>query len=262
MSVSFGIDVSYANGNIDWNRVKPHIEFAMIRAGYGSKTVDTKFKENAGACSALHIPFGVYWFSYALNETMARQEAKKCLATVKPYKLSCPIAFDFEYDSMAYAKKKNVVITPSKMCSIACAFLDEIIKNGYDVLLYTNSDYWYNMGFKNLKDRYPIWCATWGKDKPAVYCRMWQDSCTGKIEGIEGNVDTNVSYVKYQLAPDAGEVDTKVDSVIEKYGDIYKEIGIKIISGDYGNGDVRIAKLIQEEKDPAFAQDVVNAMLK
>ena len=46
MGVSFGIDVSYANGRIDWNKVKPHIDFAMIRAGYGSKTIDTKFKES------------------------------------------------------------------------------------------------------------------------------------------------------------------------------------------------------------------------
>lgn len=261
MGVSFGIDVSEHNGKIDWNKVKNHIEFAMIRAGYGSKTVDTKFKENAGACTALNIPFGVYWFSYALNETMARQEAKKCLATVKPYKLSCPIAFDFEYSSMAYAKKKNVVISPSKMCAIASAFLDEIINSGYNALLYTNEDYWFNMGFKNLKNKYPIWCASWGKNKPAVYCQMWQDSSTGKIEGIEGDVDTDVSYVQYEVAPDAGEVNTKVDSVIQKYGEIYKDIGNKIISGNYGNGQNRIDKLIQEERDPAFAQEIVNAMI-
>lgn len=261
MGVNFGIDVSYANGKIDWNKVKPHIDFAMIRAGYGTKTIDTKFKENAGACSALNIPFGVYWFSYALNETMAKQEARKCLATVKPYKLSCPIAFDFEYDSMAYAKKKGVIISPSKMCSIACAFLDEIIANGYDVLLYTNSDYWFNMGFKNLKDRYPIWCATWGKDKPAIYCQMWQDSSTGKIEGIEGNVDTDVSYVQYELSPDANSINAKIESVIKKYGEIYRETGAKIVHGEYGNGEARIEKLKQEGKDPSFAQEIVNAMV-
>lgn len=261
MGVSFGIDVSYANGRVDWNKVKPHIDFAMIRAGYGSKTVDTKFKENAGACTALNIPFGVYWFSYALNETMARQEAKKCLAVVKPYKLSCPIAFDFEYDSLAYAKKKGVNITASKMCSIACAFLDEILANGYPVLLYTNADFWYNKGFKNLGDRYPLWCASWGKDKPAVYCSMWQDSSTGKVEGVDGNVDTNVSYVVYTAPPDADEVNAKVASVVKKYGEIYKEISVKIIDGEYDNGQTRIERLIAEERDPAFAQEIVNAML-
>lgn len=261
MDISFGIDVSYANGKIDWNKVKPHIDFAMIRAGFGSKTIDTQFKENAGACTALKIPFGVYWFSYALNEAMAKQEAKKCLAAVKPYKLSCPIAFDFEYSSMAYAKKKGVTITPSKMCLIASAFLDEILANGYDVLLYTNADYWFNMGFKNLKDKYPIWCASWGTDKPAVYCQMWQDSCSGKIEGINGNVDTNVSYIRYQVSPDAAKINAKIQSVIEKYGETYKDIATKIIAGEYGNGQNRLDKLLCDERDPAFAQEIVNAML-
>lgn len=261
MGVCFGIDVSQHNGKIDWNKVKPHIEFAMIRAGFGSKTVDTRFKENAGACTALNIPFGVYWFSYALNEAMARQEAKKCLTAIKPYKLSCPIAFDFEYDSMAYAKKKGVVITQSKMCLIACAFLDEIINNGYDAMLYTNADYWFNMGFKNLKDKYPIWCASWGKDKPAVYCQMWQDSSTGKIEGIDGPVDTNVSYVQYKITPDAEEINAKIESVIKKYGEIYREIATKIVTGEYGNGQSRIDKLISDERDPAFAQELVNALI-
>lgn len=261
MGVSFGIDVSYANGVIEWNKVKPHINFAMIRAGYGSKTVDTKFKENAGACSALNIPFGVYWFSYALNETMAKQEAKKCLSVIKPYKLSCPVAFDFEYDSMLYAKKKGVAISPSKMCSIASAFLDEIISNGYNVMLYTNADYWFNMGFKNLKNKYPIWCASWGKDKPAIYCQMWQDSSTGKIEGISGNVDTNVSYIQYKITPSNDTVNEKVDSIIKKYGEIYKDIGNRIIAGEYGNGEERITKLSSEKKDPSFAQEIVNAMI-
>lgn len=262
MAITVGIDVSWANGQIDWEKVKPHIDFCMIRAGYGSKTVDSKFKENAGACTALKIPFGVYWFSYALNESMAKKEAKKCLATVKPYKLSCPIAFDFEYDSLDYAKKQGVTISADKMCSIACAFLDTIIAAGYPVLLYTNQDFWYNRGFKKLGTRYPIWCASWKSEKPAVFCSMWQDSSTARVEGINGNVDSDLSYTEYHLAPDADAVSTKIREVIDGFGEIYKGIAVDIIEGEYGNGDERVAKLLAEHRDPEFAQDMVNAILK
>ena len=261
MARNFGIDVSYANGTIDWPKVKPHIDFCMIRAGYGSKTVDTKFKENATACTNLKIPFGVYWFSYALNEKMARAEAKKCLATVRPFRLSCPIAFDFEYDSLAYAQKQGVTISASKMCSIACAFLDEILENGYPVLLYTNKDFWFNKGFKNLGNRYPIWCASWGVSKPAVYCDMWQDSARAGVEGINGYVDTNVGFVRYSLTRSAEEIEDKISEIGENYVEIYRDIAVQIINGEYGNGAERVEKLVAEHRDPQFAQEIVNVMV-
>lgn len=262
MAVSFGIDVSEHNGTINWKKVKSHISFAMIRAGYGSNTVDSKFKENANACTNLKIPFGVYWFSYALDENMARKEAKKCLSVVKPYKLSCPIAFDFEYDSLRYAEKQNKRITPSKMCSIACAFLDHILANGYQVLLYTNYDFWHNYGFKNLGNRYPIWCASWGTEKPSIYCSMWQDSAAGTIDGIDTKVDTDVSYVRYYLPKDLDKQEEEIAAIVNEYGEIYKDIAVKIIEGAYGNGDDRIGKLLAEKRDPQFAQEIVNIMMK
>ena len=78
-----GIDVSEHNGVIDWEKVKAsNVEFAMIRAGYG-RTVDLRFKRNAEECNRLGIPFGVYWFSYALNAIGAALEADVCLETIR-----------------------------------------------------------------------------------------------------------------------------------------------------------------------------------
>lgn len=255
MPLKSGIDVSWANGTINWKAVKPHVDFCMIRAGFGSKTVDSKFKENAEGCRANNIPFGVYWFSYALNESMARAEAKKCLSVVRPYKLKYPIAFDFEYDSLEYAKKQKATISPSKMCSIACAFLDEILANGYDVMLYTNPDFWFNRGFKQLGNRYPIWCAHWNVEKPAVFCDMWQDSNSARVEGITGPVDTNISYKGENSA-------TKVEQVNAEYCAKYLKTAREVIDGVYGNGDDRVKNLLAKKKDPAFVQDLVNALLK
>lgn len=260
MKTFSGIDVSEHNGTIDWKKVKPHISFAMIRAGYGSKTLDTKFKENATNCTINRIPFGVYWFSYAYNASMAKKEAKACINAVKPYVLSCPIAFDFEYDSVSYAKRNGVVITPALMREIADAFLGEIINAGYECLLYTNVDFW-NRGFKEFGNKYPIWCANWGTEKPALYCKIWQDSATGKIEGIPGQVDTDISYQEWKIPTTDAERLEKISEVINKYAQKYRGIAEDIINGKYGNGNERKAKLIANQLDPNYAQDMVNALI-
>lgn len=103
-----GIDVSRWQGNIDWKKVKSSgIEFAMIRGGYGDNHVDSRFYENAKGANAVGIPMGIYWFSYALNPEMARQEARYAVALARQYPVLWPVAYDFEYDSVANAEKNR-----------------------------------------------------------------------------------------------------------------------------------------------------------
>ena len=95
----FGIDVSRFQGNIDWAEVKrAGVEFAMLRAGFGSGSIDVQFRRNAEGCCAEGIPFGVYWFSYAYTPDMARQEARQCLETIEDYRVEYPVCIDFEQD--------------------------------------------------------------------------------------------------------------------------------------------------------------------
>lgn len=260
MNTYSGIDVSSHNGVINWQKVKSHVSFVMIRAGYGQNTIDEMFKTNAYGCTNNKIPFGVYWFSYAHSVNDAIKEAKKCLSVVKSFSLSLPIAFDFEYDSIEHAKKHGVIIDGKLMAEIAKAFLDEVKKSGYPVLLYTNPDLW-NKGFKKLGTAYPIWCAHWGADKPGVYCDIWQDSCSGTMEGIETKVDTNISYKEYKLVSNSETVDAKIKAVNDTFCAKYKGVATAIINGAYGNGNTRKAKLIAEKLDPEFAQALVNAMV-
>ena len=259
MNTYSGIDVSEHNGTIQWAKVKPHISFAMIRGGYGKNTVDEKFKINALGCTNNKIPFGVYWFSYAINANDAVKEAKKCLSVIKSFTLSLPVAFDFEYDSIEYAKKRGVTIDGKLMCEIAKAFLDEIKNAGYDVLLYTNPDLW-SKGFKKLSGQYNIWCAHWGAEKPGVFCDIWQDSCSGTIEGVSTKVDTDISYKYFPLNDPTSNTD-KVNAVVQKYKEKYSTVATEIINGKYGNGNQRKAKLIAQQLDPNYAQDMVNAMM-
>ena len=98
-----GIDVSEHQGRINWEQVKGHVDFVMLRAGYGRNNIDKQFIRNIEECNRLGIPVGIYWFSYAWNEEMARNEAKYVLEAIKPYKIDYPISYDLEYDTL---KKK------------------------------------------------------------------------------------------------------------------------------------------------------------
>ena len=100
------IDVSYAQGVIDWGRVKASgIAAVMIRAtvsyphlyrGRQLTGIDTMFKRNIEGALAAGLDVGVYHYSYALSVAEARLEAQHLLDTIKPYKLTLQVALDFE----------------------------------------------------------------------------------------------------------------------------------------------------------------------
>lgn len=194
-----GIDISKHNGTIDFHKVKKDgIEFAMIRAGFGSSTVDTHFHRNVKGAKSSGIKCGVYWFSYAYTPQMAKAEAKKCIETIKPYTLEYPVAFDFEYASVNYAKDNGVKITKALASQIADTFLSTVKNAGYNVILYTNIDYYNNYFNDTVKKKYDIWLAAYREAKPNFNQKIWQYSETGSVNGIKGRVDMNISY--YQAA--------------------------------------------------------------
>lgn len=102
--VQTGIDVSYAQGKINWEEAKNHIDFAIIRCGYGDNLTsqdDARWKYNADACTRLGIPFGVYLYSYASNDAQSRSEAAHVLRLIQGYTLSLPVYLDLEEESSA-----------------------------------------------------------------------------------------------------------------------------------------------------------------
>lgn len=190
-----GIDISKHNGTIDFSKVKKDgIEFAMIRAGFGSSTVDTYFHRNIKGAKANGIKCGVYWFSYAYTPQMAKKEAQKCIETIKPYGLEYPVAFDFEYASVNYAKDNGVNITKSLASQIADTFLSTVKNAGYHVILYTNIDYYRNYFNESVTGKYDIWLAAYRDTKPNFNQKIWQYSEKGNVNGIKGRVDMNISY--------------------------------------------------------------------
>ena len=195
-----GIDVSKYQGDIDFNALKKSdIKFVIIRAGWGQNNIDGKFKRNIKECNRLGIPCGVYWFSYALNPTQAKAEAKACLTAIAPYKLQYPVCFDYEYDSVTYSVKHGVNVTKESASAIAKAFLSTIESAGYWATNYTNLDFSKRYFDQYIMTKYDIWAARYtstAKDIAAT-AGLWQYSSKGSVPGIKGNVDMDIAHKDY-----------------------------------------------------------------
>lgn len=87
---SKGIDISYHNGNLDISKFSD-VDFVIVRAGFGKNNIDKKFKDYMKQLSKLKKKVGIYWFSYAYTEEMARKEANYCLNAIKNYDIDYPI---------------------------------------------------------------------------------------------------------------------------------------------------------------------------
>lgn len=188
-----GIDVSKYQGNVDWDKVKnTGIDFVIIRAGYGkySNQKDPKFDTNIkGAYEAGIRNIGVYHFSYADNVADAKIEAQVCLKWVEPYKkmITLPIWFDQEYTQDIL----NATKTVRTNCCIE--FCKAIHNAGYRTGLYASKDWFEN---KITASSLPSYCENWVAQYASACTYkgdyvVWQYSSTGKVNGIQGNVDMN-----------------------------------------------------------------------
>lgn len=196
-----GIDISAWQGNIDWDQVKNCIEAVIIRAGYGKNNIDQKWVPNAEAVRDSSLDVGAYWFSYAYTADMAYMEGCYAANAVKNKfgDKQIPIAFDLEYDSVAYAAKKGVKIGRAEATLFAIRFLTAVKEFGYRPMLYTNIDYirnYFDLGV--IRAAIPdllLWVACWGSEPKDYNMAVWQYSSKGSVAGIIGNVDMDEVYV-------------------------------------------------------------------
>lgn len=198
----FGIDISQYQGTPDFQKVKDAgVNFVIARAGFGRNNMDRRFARNAAECNRLGIPFGAYWFSYALTVEDAKKEALYCLAAVKRYRLEYPVFYDLEYASVDYAAKQGVVIDKKLATQMALAFCSEIGKARYYASNYCNSDYAKNMFGQEAFDRFDFWYASYRGTCDRKNAGLWQYSDKGKISGIERNADVDLdrSFKNYPV---------------------------------------------------------------
>ena len=194
-----GIDISYHNGEIDFSKVKSQVDFIIMRSGYGKKTTDSKevkFDIYYEEAKKNNIPIGTYWYSYANTPEEALVEAKTFLNKVKGKKFEYPVFYDVEEKSILNQGKEIV-------SKIIKTFLEEVEKNGYLVGLYSSASYLENLVDDEIKDKYIIWVAQWGKniDKPRYNGKwdIWQYSSKGHIDGVQSqNVDLDFSNKNFE----------------------------------------------------------------
>ena len=198
-SGTMGIDVSKWNGSIDWNAVKNSgVSYVIIRVGYrgssqGALIEDPTFKTNIKGASAAGLKVGVYFFTQAVDEVEAVQEASMVLDRISGYKISYPVFLDVE--SSGGRGDKIDSATRTAVCK---AFCNTIQNAGYTAGIYANKTWLTNKMDAGTLSSYKIWLAQYAAapDYAGRY-DLWQYKSTGKVSGISGNVDLNLSYLGY-----------------------------------------------------------------
>ncbi|MCD8231926.1 MAG: RICIN domain-containing protein [Clostridiales bacterium] len=220
---AYGIDVSKYQADIDWEKVAADgVTFAFIRVGYrgytsGTITQDSYAIQNIEGALAAGIKVGVYFFSTALTETEAEEEAEFVVSLIDDYDISYPVCYDCEgYDNSSY---RNYGLSSSQRSSNAIAFLDFVEDCGYTGLMYSSASHFKNDNkweTSTLEEKYTIWVAQYpyytytsstdytlypsfasAESKTTTYTgayRFWQFTSQGSVSGISGNVDLDFEY--------------------------------------------------------------------
>lgn len=203
-----GIDVSYHQGTIDWEKVKNsgQVDFAIIRCGFGmneTKQDDSKWKYNSSECERLGIPYGVYLYSYADTVAKAKSEANHVIRLIKGKKLSYPIYYDMEEKTVL----NSTNMTRTKAAQIAQAFFSTLEAAGYKNLgIYSNASRFDSKLADgkltaSIFNQYPKWVASYNDTcKYQGNYHMWQYSNVGTIDGISENVDLNFKIGNWKKA--------------------------------------------------------------
>ena len=208
--IAKGIDVSSHNGDIDWKTVKSEVDFAFIRVGFrgyseGEINFDKNAKYNLRHANKAGVPVGVYFYSQAVNEKEAEEEAQFVLSKIKSYDISLPVVIDFEYASKGgkfTGRLYEARLTIKENTALINAFCDKIRKAGYTPGIYASS-YIYKSYVKPKqfdKDTF-IWVADYNSEVSyGGYYDIWQYTEKGKCKGVSSSsVDFNRWYVKNRL---------------------------------------------------------------
>lgn len=196
-----GVDVSKFQGDIDWQKVKEQgIEFAFVRVGnrgYGKEgtlNTDGRYRKNIDGAKAVGIPTGVYFYSQAVNEQEAVEEAEYLLQLIDGIELEYPVVYDAEYVIEDEARTDDV--TAEQFTANTLAFCKRIEEAGYTPVIYATMKWEaYALELDKLND-YPKWYADYEEYPQTPYeFAYWQYTNEAKIDGISGPVDLNLEII-------------------------------------------------------------------
>lgn len=262
-----GIDVSHWQGNIDWSKVKAAgISFAIIKAG-GSDDgfyTDSKWEANYKGAKANGIAVGAYYFvgPKCVNAAAGKADAERFIQLLKGKQLEYPVFMDNE----AQPASEKAGITEATI-----AFCETMEAAGYYVGIYGSA----YSGFQDRMDdskliAYTHWVAQYAsKCTYSSKYGIWQYSSKGRVNGISGNVDMDLSYVDYPSAIKGGGFNgygktassSKPAASTTPARKSTDEIAREVIAGNWGNGDDRKNRLTAAGYDYSAVQAKVNELL-
>lgn len=197
-----GIDVSTYQGDIEWDKVAAAgVKFVFIRLGYrgyesGLLVKDDKFEQNITGALQNGIAVGVYFVTQAVSVDEAVEEARFVMDTIRPYNVTWPIVLDIEDAASVTARTTN--LTQQERTDHAIAFCETIQSGGYRPMLYCNIRWFIEKLDITRIAEYDKWFAQYFRKPFFPYAfQVWQYSSSGRIDGINGNVDYNISFVDY-----------------------------------------------------------------
>ena len=197
-----GVDVSYHQGDIDWEKVKESgVKFAIIRIGFrgygksGALNADKRYKEYIEGAHKAGLDVGVYFFAQAINESEAAEEADFVLELLKGQKLELPVVYDPESILDDEARTDNV--TGEQFTANTKVFCEKISEAGYTPMIYANM-LWeaYELDLSQLSE-YQVWYADYEKVPQTPYhFTYWQYTNKASVPGISGETDLDIQIMK------------------------------------------------------------------
>lgn len=198
--ISYGIDVSEWQGNINWEKVKnTGISFAMIRCGYreivgNNFYEDAKFRKNIEEATRVGLQVGVYFYGTARNEKEALEEAEFTVNLIKDYNITYPVVYDAE----VFNRGRLVNVSNSTITDNILTFTETVASYGYETMVYSYYDALTNILDTGKFDGKLIWLSHFSETTGYTgNYNMWQYTEEGRVDGISTNVDLNISYFQY-----------------------------------------------------------------
>ena len=271
----YGIDISEHNGNIDLSKYKD--QFVIIRAGWGLGHLDKKYRRNVKECERLGIPFGVYWYSYALDDRTAEKEAVSFIDIIKGDNVQLGAWLDME-DADGWKKRNGWAPTKRGVSDIVVRFCGKVEEAGFYTGVYLS--YSWLQYLDNNTIPFDRWIAQWGTNDGGMHGDYKKYGSIHQYTSIPLDKDyfykesypnpgdktkpvkTTDELVKDVLKGKYGTGDERKKKLGRRYDEVQRRVNEvlrlarKAVNGDYGNGAVRKKKL---GKDYNIVQWVINS---
>ena len=271
----YGIDISEHNGNIDLSKYKD--QFVIIRAGWGLGHLDKKYRRNVKECERLGIKFGVYWYSYALDDRTAEKEAVSFIDIIKGDNVQLGAWLDME-DADGWKKRQGWAPTKRGVSDIVVRFCSKVEEAGFYTGVYLS--YSWLQYLDNNTIPFDRWIAHWGTNDGGMHGDYKKYGSIHQYTSIPLDKDyfykesypnpgdktkpvkTTDELVKDVLKGKYGTGDERKKKLGRRYDEVQRRVNEvlrlarKAVNGDYGNGAVRKKKL---GKDYEIVQWVINS---